>query len=142
MKRYLNIALFFALAGCGSFNNNFNTNPNPQVIPHEVVPEDDGKTNAEEALLLSPGITGNGTELRKDAPMCPFYKFKELPKTPPLPMADLLAAGNNLAEIERVERKHIDELRSFITTMKQGLTLNRHQYLALCQAAAQSTPSK
>jgi hypothetical protein len=141
MKRYWKFTLFFVLAGCGSFNNSFNTYPHPTPVSKEV--EEDTTTNGiEDALVLSPGPKGNPTEFKKDSPMCPLYKFKELDKTPPLPMAELLAAGNNLNEIEKIERKHIDVLRAYIVNMKKGLMLNRHQYLLLCQEAAGQVTGK
>lgn len=112
------------LAGCNSLNNSFNT--------YTVNPANDQK-NGKDTTDTTPPITA---AVENDK--CVGFVFPTLPRPPELPYAAMLAAGDDVAALEKIERRHIEELRLYILTQRKTMEKSRLQYIELCGSRALS----
>lgn len=113
------IAILIVVAGCTSFNNNFNTyQPSkPIVITTEKETELDNfrinslSTNAAPVIDKS---TNSGAGVKS----CELSPYPPMPPVPELPTRALQAAAG-MEAIEQIERKHIADLRAYISETKR-----------------------
>lgn len=67
--------------------------------------------------------------------VCPIFHLPVLPKEPELPIREIAAIGPGHPEqVEAIERKHIEELRAYMTRVRQLMTEARVRYLSECAA--------
>lgn len=152
MKRFLTcIGAFgavFVLISCSSFNGSFNTYPITylrQPVPDKDTPETLAQNNnnvtTTPASTTIPALSSTppDTDVKVTEVVvkpCPVNAFAPMPPTPEIPFKELKAAGNNKDAIELVERKHIEELRAYISLLKRTQTKARLDFAAKCNASA------
>lgn len=119
------IASSLLIVGCYSFNSyEFNTltNTNSKVT----------KKSIKESALpnLIPSAHANPAQLEK---RCNVFQLPSIPATPPLPYEELskVTAADPDA-IDRIQQKHIEELRDHIVKMKQALILAQKEHVLSC----------
>lgn len=123
-------AAVIILAGCGSFNNSFNTYAPPPTKLEEGPLTSDPEAE-DDASNLIPAA-------RPDVPKvdCDQSPWPEPGTPPPYPYQLMQGAGSDLAKIERIERKHIDELRAYITERRRLNKEARAAFLTKCTMVA------
>lgn len=147
MKRsiYSILGLFVILAGCGSFNNSFNTYTLPATkIEKADKPDDDKDALSKQTSLGSDeadGLPNPSPVLPKvaqkivvenESVACPVSPYPH-PGTPPeIPVQELQAAAGDVYAIERIERKHINELRAYIMERRKLQREARQKFNEQC----------
>jgi hypothetical protein len=126
MKRFLLFrSLFFVIlliAGCSSFNNSFNS---------YNYRSNSNDNNAEESLKPSSSEWKNAGGVKSREEPC-LYTPPTLPPTPELPLKEIIAAKQNVTQIENIERQHIDELRLFISKVRVEQSQSIAEYNKQC----------
>lgn len=129
MKRIgLSVVLLVAvLVGCSSFNNSFNTyhlppTKTPITSAHTFDPvdlegEDDSAPKKHVVAVHSEPATAP-----KTGTPCPVSPYPPPGKFPELPARALTAVADDIYAVELIERRHIDELRFYISERRR---LNR-----------------
>lgn len=132
------------LVGCGSFNNSFNTYsgiiPNSQnQVPKSSEPEIVVGLGEETKTVPTPPAVQPSTppvsvqEALPEQP-CPVEAYTAWPKAPDLPLKQLQDAGDDIRMIERIERKHIDDLRLYISKIRHQNNGRILDFAAKCKA--------
>jgi len=132
MKRTFLIqsSLFVVLiAGCSSFNNSFNTYQFPAATANTGnlaastigITDDDVKPHTESVAVAA------------DDDKCKNFNYPAMGSAPELPLKEIIAANGNAVAIERIERKHIDDLRLFISKTRRELIEAQSEHKALCR---------
>lgn len=103
------------VVGCSSFNNSFNTYTYRVAEPPTKLDLDDDVTSGQIASNFNPP-PATPAELPKAA--CDISPFFAMPATPEIPTKALQDA-KDVTDIERIERRHIDELRKHISEIKR-----------------------
>lgn len=66
--------------------------------------------------------------------LCPVFRAPVYPKIPQLPMQEIAAVGpGNPGKVEEIERRHIEELRNYITSVHAIMERARAQYRLECK---------
>lgn len=130
MKRTFLIqsSLFIVLiSGCSSFNNSFNTYQFPTATANT------GNLATQAIGTGDDDINQHTTSLESvsDA-KCRSFNYPAMGTAPELPLKEIIAANGNAVVIERIERKHIDELRLFISKTRRELIEAQTEHKALC----------
>lgn len=143
MKRLLLTLLSVAavLVGCSSFNNSFNTYRGLMPPPQDGTVANKAATTV--VVVPPETVVSTPQDVREAQPMpvpgekkCGVSTFVVIPKTPDLPYDDIKKAGNDVQAIERIERKHIDELRLFILKFRHVYNTNQLDFVTKCKALA------
>jgi hypothetical protein len=119
------------LGGCSSFNNSFNTYE--FTLPH----------NAKSTTIQEPTVTVDEVLptivpapqqviIETKGPACGVSPYPEPDHPPELPTKALVAANGDVYMIERIERKHIDELRAYISERRRLNREARERFNAKC----------
>lgn len=138
------IGIVIVLAGCGSFNNSFNT----YHLPLGVFKADQTKETGQETILDIETLNGGVPTLPLDnqspssqgAGPCSVGAFVFIGRIPELPSKDLQEAAKitdpleRMSAFEKIERKHIDELRSFISEIKLSQRVAVQEFYRKCEA--------
>lgn len=136
MKRsiYCTVALIVVLGGCGSFNNSFNTylpapknDPDGTLASASALGADDDASNP---AIPVPQSTQQKVAAEVASPECSVSPYPAPGKPPEIPLKELQAAAGDVYAIERIERKHINELRAYIMERRQ---LYRDAHLAFIE---------
>jgi hypothetical protein len=115
------------ITGCSSFNNSFNTYHFPAAT-----------ANTGNLAALNIGILDDDVKphtpsvINADNDRCKNYVYPVMGAAPELPLKEIIAANGNAVAIERIERKHIDDLRLFISKTRRELIEAQSEHKALC----------
>jgi hypothetical protein len=131
MKRFVvgltNITLLFfgavCVSSCGSFNNSFNTYTITKAKPDATPKKDDGDDEDEHMPLQInipsiPPPEATPVVSSKPKGKCEVTPYYAMPRPPEIP-SKALQAAHGVAEIEAIERKHIDDLRAYISDIRK-----------------------
>jgi len=134
-KTHIVIAsIIFVLGGCGSFNNSFNTYPPP--IPKEspmemssvvMEPDEDVTAPAIIPIKIAPKATENVSK------PCSVSPYPTPGKFPELPIKAAQGAEGDPYALERIWRKHVDELRSYISERRRLQREARETFTEKCE---------
>jgi hypothetical protein len=139
MKRTIRMAIICAiviLGGCGSFNNSFNVYSGPPPRPIEeiattpIMEPDDEENIPVIPIAAQPLRTGSTKLPCTTSPWPTAGKFPELPAK-----AAQEALGDPLA-LEKVWRKHVDELRAYISERRRLQREARVAFTEKCDTAS------
>lgn len=101
------LILVFSLPSCGSFNSY--------------------------DIKINPGESTPKAAVKNQAVVCPIYELPDFPTTPALPIKEMFSSQSiKLGDIEKIERKHIEELRTHIIEFKKQMKENHERYLLNC----------
>lgn len=130
------------LTGCYSFNHI--TLPDhgagyrivPEMVKGLVVEE-------KEEPSIVPNLKGEKQEVKTEQKRdihdigCQPYLMPQLPKTPELPIKEIMKVGPyNQEALDKIQTQHITDLRAYIVKIKQDLRTSHNEYLANCYTAA------
>lgn len=118
------LVLIVLVTGCSSFNNSFNTYAIPSTSEAKAA---EMRNNKPEEEHLSIAVDD-----RLNNDKCSSFVFPITPITPTLPLKEIIAANGDAVLIERIERKHIDDLRMFISNIRKEQIQAQSEYQALC----------
>lgn len=132
MNKY--IKLLVAVVGLsGTGCGNFNTYLVPQYVLVAPVKEQ-LEPKPEVIPVKKEVVVAVGTK-----PSCAVYHMPVLPKMPVLPIKELARiAPNDMDAIDRLQLKHIDDLRDWAIKYRHVLTTSYKQYLDACGAVMPS----
>lgn len=127
MKRNVIVimAAVLLVAGCYSFNTyEFKTMSSNTVLKSKS----DGKQTSMANIIPISSATA--------APMikkCNAFQLPSLPITPPLPYDELAKVSvEDPDAIDRIQQKHIEELRDYIVKMKQAMIQAQKEHTITC----------
>jgi hypothetical protein len=136
--RVLALTVTLALTGCGSFNNNFNhmpSIPDPSVIDPALINKlgsdgDDAKSIPDPA---PENVTAPAEHVvEKTKARCTISPYPPAGYPPELPVEQLRAVAGDVYALERLERRHIDELRAYISERRRLLRDSRKAFMEKC----------
>lgn len=118
------------LGGCSSFNNSFNTYE--FTVPHPTKSTASETTHVVQEEL--PIITGLPQQVvvESKGTACGVSPYPEADHPPELPVKALTAANGDVYMIERIERRHIDELRAYISDRRRLNREAREHFFEKC----------
>jgi hypothetical protein len=136
--RVLALTVTLALTGCGSFNNNFNhmpSTPDPSVIDPGLInklgmEEEEVKSfpdPAPEKVVTPAEHTSDKAKVR-----CTISPYPPAGYPPELPVDQMRAVAGDVYALERLERRHIDELRAYISERRRLMRESRKAFLEKC----------
>jgi hypothetical protein len=141
MKKLLLLICLF-ISGCYSFNSISVDPATGKISPKltkglidEVGPVATTLAVQKEATVVS------GVEPKTEL-VCRPYVLPDIPKTPELPMKELLRliAVSDAEGVDALQVKHIDELRAYIFKVKKDLRDSHNDYLKKCYTSAGLRP--
>jgi hypothetical protein len=122
------------LGGCGSFNNSFNTYSFPLGHTENIPPQ-----HAEHEPIDPNGIVISPPQqitVEVSRPPCGALPYVPPDAPPELPNKALAAANGDVYAIERIERRHIDELRAYISEWKRQNRAARENFNIRCDVVS------
>lgn len=135
-RSHVRIASVFilVLGGCSSFNNSFNS--------YELALAKPIKADTQEISIpieeTLPTISASPQQIiveTKGTP-CGVSPYPDADHPPELPVKALAAANGDVYTIERIERKHIDELRAYISERRRLNREARERFNVKCVAVS------
>lgn len=125
--------IFLVVTGCGSFNNSFNRNVLPPKPPLSALnPEEpDSLTKSQPAT----SATGEKTVTPNSGKACELDPYVQLPPAPEIPTKEFQAAVD-IVDLEKVERKHIRDLRSYIAEVLRLQQKNQMAFYEKCNVTS------
>lgn len=122
--------------GCSSFNNSFNNySPNHVPVATQTIP---AQTTSAVKSEVEPVEVEPGKEpgLQEDEDLkCPPFNYVLSGKGPELPTEEIIAAGSDIVAIEKIERRHIIELRNHMAKMQRRLKKAMLEHQMQCKSA-------
>lgn len=132
MKRFFTPSLLVVtllIVGCSSLNNSFNSYFVYPSTAHAQTPVTE---------TTMPEIVAEATisNVEKEPEFnCPPFEYEFTGKPPEIPEDKIKAAGDDIYEIERIERQHIKELRAHMAKMQRRLKYAMSQHEVKCRMA-------
>jgi hypothetical protein len=123
------------LGGCGSFNNSFNTYSFP-LGRTETIRDPHVTPATEEEELASISAPPQQITVETKSTPCTISPYPTPGNPPELPSKALAAANGDVYAIERIERKHIDELRAYISERKRLAREARTYFANHCEVVS------
>lgn len=125
MKKYINlfiVVIGLSTTGCGSFNT--------YLLPSYLVLPADTKQVKPEVVTIPVQKETPATDTK---PNCPVFQLPVLPKVPELPLKELSRTSPaDMEAMDRIQIKHIEELRGYAAKYRQTLNTSYRKYLETC----------
>lgn len=99
-----------------------------------TIPREDVKANADLTRTIDKMVAKvNEEPLKKTVLLCPSFTLPIIPKTPPVPYDELIAIDSkDVSAIDRIQQKHIDDLRTYIVQLKQQYKTAQAEHASSC----------
>lgn len=115
------------IAGCSSFNKY-------DVRVEYVKPNEVKETvKVADVIKAMPSVIPEAHARKISRYTCQQFVMPVLPKTPPLPYEELNKVNpNDTDAIDRIQQQHIEDLRSYIITVKKQILDAQQEHLQTC----------
>ena len=119
------IAAVFLIAGCYSFNTyEFKTVSTNTALKSSTSNKESAMPSFIPSAIASPAI---------GVKKCNAFQLPSLAATPPLPYEELAKVSvQDPDAIDRIQQKHIEELRDYIVKMKQAMINAQKEHVLSC----------